>query len=615
MTEDSSVYAFGPYELDATRRKLSRGGEPIALTPKAFDVLVLLVRNSGRVVEKESILRSVWPDTVVDEGNLAFQISTLRKAVGPDVIATIPGRGYQLAAAVHIVDAVEVALEERTTTTITTEVPWAVITVALLAIAVVAFMILRKPRPSAPDTIRTVAVLPFKPIVAAQRDEALELGMADALIARISRLRDVTVRPLTAVRQYSAIEQDAIDAGRELEVDAVLDGSILSADGRIRVNARLLRVDDGQQIWHGQFDSADSDIFAVQESLSQRLAGAVAPNLSAAERERRLGRSDTTNLDAYRAYAVGRLNMFNVRSDRYDAAIGEFRRAIDLDPGFANAWASLAESYANLHISSDRPPGPSFDLAKDAAARALELDPDNADAHAVLGTVAFFHDWDWNAAERHLRRAIELNPSDGWHHFKYAHLLSNTGRHDEAEREALEAVRLEPHSAMINTMAGQFYLHAGRYPAAEKQLQHALRIAPDFWVAHLTIGKVFERTGRNELARSHYEKARAGSGENVEPLSMLAHLSAIEGKTADANRLIDDLLVIRKQRYFTAAKLALPYAGTGNKDEAFRWLERACTERDVGLIFINVNPRWKDAGLRDDPRWANVENCVNLPRQ
>jgi adenylate cyclase len=616
MSEAPLVYAFGPYVLDAARRKLTRGGQPIALTPKAFDVLVLLVRNDGRVVEKEAILRDVWPDTIVDEGNLAFQISTLRKVVGAELIATVPGRGYQLAAPVQPGDAVEIVVEERTTASVTTEVRrFAVVVLVLVVAAMVlgVWFLKRNPDPPAgKGTIESLAVLPFTPIVASQRDEALEIGMADALIARISRLKTVAVRPLASVRGFAGLDRDPIAAGRALGVDAVLEGSILNANGRIRVQARLLRVADGRQIWHGQFDQAGADIFSVQESISVPLADAVAPNLTADERSV-LRRPDTGNREAYRAYTLGRALFFHVRSDRFDRAVEHFEEAVKLDPSYAKAWAALAETHAVLPISSDRPSPESFVQARKAAARALELDPQLADAHSVMGSVAFYYEWDWKESERRHRLAIALNPNDGWYRFKYAHLLSNTGRHEEAQLQMAEALALEPYAPMINTMAAQVFLHAERYDLAERQLTHTLQIAPDFWIAHLVLGKVLERTGRREAARSHYETARRGSGENVEPLSMLAHLSAIEGKTAEAQARIEEMLAIRKARYFTPSKLALPYAGLGNRDEAFRWLQRACAERDVGLLFIDVNPRWKDAGMRDDPRWKAVADCVKLP--
>lgn len=619
-------YAFGPFVLDIGRRTLLRDGKPLALTPKAFDLLAVLVRRGGMVVDKETILREVWPDTIVDEGSLTFQVSALRKALsehsgGERIIATIPGRGYQLVVPVREGDAMEMTIEERGVTTLTYEeshqpaggsvrmVLWSAVLLALAAILVSVVVLSRRP-PEISGSDRSLAVLPFKPIVASQRDEALELGMADALIARISSLQDVTVRPLTAVRRYRGLEDDPLAAGRNLGVHSVLDGSIHSAEGRVRVVARLLRVTDGRQIWQGRFEVADVEIFAVQDSISDRIVRALALELTPDEKER-LERSSTTSLEAYRAYSIGRLHMSRLRGDEIDKAIGHFKRAIELDPTYTLAHAALGDCYAMLPISQDRPSKPNFDEARKTIERLIALSPDSADAYAIRGGIRFWGEWDWEGAEADYRRALELNPNHSLAHLRYAHLLSNTGRHDESAREAADALRLEPLSALLNGLAGMFRVQAKDYEGAIRQLEHTLEIEPDFWIAHLNLGKSYELMQRYDLAEKHYRSALERSDKNNEPLSMIGHLHGLRGQRAEAEQIANQLISLSKERYIPPTKIALVFAGMGDHAKAIEWLEKGCADRDVGMTFLNVNPRWDR--LRGEPGFAAIEKCVGLP--
>lgn len=623
----TTTYFFGPFALDIGRRTLLREGKPVALTPKAFDLLAALVKRGGVVVDKETILGEVWPDTVVDEGSLTFQISALRKALseqtgGERIIATIPGRGYQLVVPVREAEAMEMTIEERGITTLTYEMSqreegrslrtlvWPVALVAVAVILVVFAVLSRRP-PVGSGADRSLAVLPFKPIVGSQRDEALELGMADALIARISSLQDVTVRPLTAVRRYRGLEDDPLAAGRDLGVDSVLDGSIHSAGGRVRVVARLLRVTDGRQLWQGKFEVADAEIFGVQDAISDRIVGALALELTPDEKER-LERSSTTSLEAYRAYSIGRLHMWRLRGDEIDEAIGHFKRAIELDPTYTLAHAALGDCYAMLPISQDRPSKPNFDEARKTIERLIALSPNSADAYAIRGGIRFWGEWDWEGAEADYRRALELNPNHSLAHLRYAHLLSNIGRHDESAREAAEALRLEPLSALLNGLAGMFRLQAKDYEGAIRQLEHTLEIEPDFWIAHLNLGKCYELMQRYDLAEEHYRSALERSDKNNEPLSMIGHLHGLRGQRAEAEKVASQLIAISKERYVPPTKIALIYAGMGDHAKAIEWLGKGCADRDVGMTFLNVNPRWDR--LRGDPGFAAIERCVGLPR-
>lgn len=624
MRSTGSLYAFGPFLLDPSRRLLQKDGVTVPLTPKAFDVLYVLLRHNGDLVTKDALLRAAWPDTVVDESSLTFQISVLRKVLdeksdGVRYIATVSGRGYQFVGDVEM-EAREVVVEERERTTVAIEESapsrslraWVLTAVAVVAVLIAAWLWTRQ-RNATPATrgeLRSLAVLPFKPIVVADRDESLELGMADALIARISSVDGVIVRPLTAVRRYSAIDSDPFVAGRELRVDAVVDGSIHRNGDRVRVRARLLRVSDGRQLWQEEFDHRYGEIFDMQTSLSSRVAGALGLHLSAQEASR-LERRPTENLEAFRAYAMGRVHQLRVRPGDLATSVRYFERAIELDPQYAAAYAGLADVRASLPISADDPPAEHFRLARAAAEKALALDPRLSDAYAARASVRFWNEWDWPGAESDLRQAIALNAGNALARLRLAHFLSNLGRHDEARRQALEAQKLEPLSPIMASLSAQFTMQSGDLPRATQELQRVLRDHPGFWHARLNLGKVLEEQGLYEQALAELRTAHSQTGSNIEAQVMIGYLHGVRGNVREARAIADELVAMRRSRYVPPTKIALVYTGLGDRDTALTWLSRACEERDLGLTFLYANPRWKR--LKDHPRFGEIQRCVNLP--
>jgi len=485
---------------------------------------------------------------------------------------------------------------------------------ALLFIAVVAafrFRSSREPPKSAPAVpIRTLAILPFKPLVASQRDEALEMGMADTLIAKISTIDGLTVRPLAAVRRYGSVEQDPLAAGRALDVDAVLDGSIHDSATQISVTVRLLRVADGRQLWSGRFDTPSSSVFSLHDRISSAIAGELSLKLTEEQRTR-LRQRDTHNPEAYRAYLLGRFYSDRADRDRYLKAIEYFQRAIALDSRYALAYTGLAYVHASLPICCDDPAGPSSAAVRDAVNKALAIDPGLAQAHAILGREAFLFEWDWTRAEDELRRSLQLDASNAEAHRAYGHLLSNTGRHSEALREIDEALRLDPLSLMNNTMRGMFLLQGGEVDPAITAEKRVLEIEPDFWVARMVLGNAYVRKAMVVEALTEFRLAYAHSAGATEPRARTAHLLAITGRKQEARKILSELTAMSKGRYVPPYNLAMIHAGLGEHAEAVRELQRACAERDVRLIFISVEPLWNV--LHGEPGWAEVERCVDLP--
>jgi DNA-binding winged helix-turn-helix (wHTH) protein/TolB-like protein/Flp pilus assembly protein TadD len=638
VSEDNPhIYEFGEFRLDAARRLLLRRDDdrPVKLTSKAFDTLLYMVRHCGVVIEKDELMRAVWPDTIVEENNLNQNISALRRALGERqgenrYIATVPGRGFSFVAEVKALAGVqepegaglpepvasptEVApiyspqLKRRAGGLIGRVWPAIFVGVIAAALSVGAFYLWRaRPQTSATVPVRNIAVLPFKPLVPESRDEALELGMADTLIAKLSNIREIIVRPISSVRRYSGVEQDPIAAGRELGAEAVLDGTIQRWGDRIRVTARLLSVGDNRTLWAGSFDGAFGDIFAVQDSITDKVVGELAPRLTGEERER-LTKRYTASTAAYELYLKGRFFMSLARPRK---AIEFFEQAVGRDPNFALAYAGLADIYSRLPIAANVPSREAIPRAKEAALKALEFDDKLGEAYTALGWINFYYEWDWEGSEADHRRALEINPEDFSAHLGYAHLLSNMGRSEEALREVDQALRLDPLSPLANALKGQFLFYARRYPEAKEQLHKTLEINPTFWVALLQLGRSYEREGRYEEALEAYRKARESSGSTA-PLSLIGYTSAASGRRDEAARTLLELRALSEKEYVPPYNVATIYNGLGNSDETLRWLARAYGGRDVHMVFLGIDPQW-DA-LRNDLRFVRLMGRMNLTK-
>jgi DNA-binding winged helix-turn-helix (wHTH) protein/TolB-like protein/Flp pilus assembly protein TadD len=635
---EPQIYEFGDFRVDVPRRLLLRSGEAVPLRPRVFDALLCLVRHHGQVVEKDELMRSIWPDAFVEENNLNQSVSTLRRALGETsgenrYVATVPGRGYRFVAEVRTRSADvpdgEAAqqvprvpdVSNRRALTGGSAVPvgtrrpelrtW-LLPMALLASAIVIVMaasVIWNAR-QVPSSFRQIAVLPFKPLVVETRDGALELGMAETLIAKLSNIKDVTVRGLGAVRRYGGQEQDPVMAGRALGVEAVLDGQIQRWGNRIRVTTRLVSVSDGKQLWAGQFDEEATDLFAVQDSISERVARELALELTAEEKERLVKRY-TNDPQAYELYLRGRFLVSQSKRDSITKAIGFFEEAIRRDPNYALAYVGLADSYDRMPISSDMPSREAFPRAKQAALRALEIDERLVEADTILAWIALWHEWDWEGAGQKFRRALNSNPNDPFAHIGYSHLLSDLGRHDEALREADAALRLDPVSLLTSALKAHFLYQARRYQEGIDTLHESLQLDPTYWIGQLTLGKNYLAAGRVEEALEAFQKAKELAGGASEPIAQIGYTYAVSGRRHEAERAVRELLGISEARYVPPWNVALVYHGLGNTTEALRWLEQAYEERDVHMVFLAVDPKW-DA-LRRDERFVSILKRMKLP--
>jgi DNA-binding winged helix-turn-helix (wHTH) protein/TolB-like protein/Tfp pilus assembly protein PilF len=635
-----SIYEFGPFRLDTARRTLFRDGEPVGLAPKALDMLVVLVTHRGEVLEKDKLMDLLWPDSIVEEANLPLNVSALRKALGESpgerkYIVTIPGTGYKFAAEVHAVELREkdslvigtaysrdkVAIEEAThggeapfqgrlVTRVSARL-WSRASLLTLGIivgmAAVGWYAWRTKSQPDPVIVRSLAVMPF--VTLGDTDEQLGMGLADVLITRLSGLRTIMIRPTSSVLRYAGGRRGASEIGRELGVESVLEGTVQRSDGRIRITARLLRAADGMPLWAGQFDALSSDIFSVEDAISEQLAERLASHLNT-EQRLALARHDTQTPQAHALFLKGRYQVEKRTPEGSRKAIEFFTEALSLDPNSALSYTGLAEAYLSATMTGGMVPNEAFPLMKRAAMRALELDPLLADAYCMRGVTKFWHEWDYAGAERDFKRAIEINPNLALAHEYYGHLLSNLAEPDEALRESARALEIDPTSLVFNTLRGQKLMYARRYDDAIAHLRKSLEFEPNFWMTHLTLAKVYECKGMYENAISEYQEARRLSPSSSESTSYLGHTYAVMKRRNEANEAIKELKQMSLKGYVAPKGIALIYAGLGEQDSMYDWLEKAYEGRDVGLAFIKVEPRWDP--YRSDPRFADLMRRVGF---
>jgi DNA-binding winged helix-turn-helix (wHTH) protein/TolB-like protein len=605
-------YEFGPFRLDADRHRLLRDGQLVPLPPKAMEALTVLIKHPGELLEREELMQAVWADTFVEDANLTVAISNLRKALGQngdtaEYIETIPRVGYRFTAEVREIrqEAAPFIVEKHTlsktvieeetedppdsvTLATTSELPGISALSALskrpqtvlgavcvlLAIALTAVYLRRgedrRPAltPSVVPTINSLAVLPPKNMTN-EGDNSLSLGIADALITRLGSLSKPIVRPTSAVTRYIGTQENSVDVGRALNVDAVLEGTVQRSNGRMRVTLRLVDVASGAQVWAGTFNEPDGDVFKLQDSISQQVAQVLSGELTHSERTL-LTKRQTQNVDAYALYLKGNY-FWNKRGGEVEKSIEYFRKAIELDPNFAQAYVGLANVYA---VTSNRSPE-----AETLIEKALRLDSTLAEAHATYGFIKMFHHWDWVEAEKALDHAIVLNPNSPIvHHWKGVY-LSLRGRLDEAKAEMHRALELDPLSLIIAADIGQLHFFAREYEQAESQCRKVLELDPNFTLAHQYLFNIYVLQGKADAARE--------AGVTVGRLA---------GVSSEHSPFIQ----------------AAGYALMGNNDRAIASLERAWEEHVFLLPFINVDPHFD--GLRADPRFVDLLRRLNSPR-
>ncbi|HEU4391482.1 MAG TPA: tetratricopeptide repeat protein [Blastocatellia bacterium] len=628
---------------------LLRNGEPVPLPPKVYDTLLALVENDGHIIEKKELMKAVWPDTFVEEANLTVNISMLRKALGEGVsedqyIETVPRRGYRFVSIVTRVnkEGADFFAEERGNTSAVIEEKGGVeaeaersgegerpssptgssatlprsrsfslavgLSALLVGLSVIVYYAWTE-RAQHGLKVRSIAVLPFKPLVAESRDEPLEMGMCDALITRLGGLNQLVVRPTSSVVMYNKSGQDPLATGRELGVDALLDGYVQRSGDKIRVTAQLLSVADGKHLWSGQFNENFTDIFAIEDSISRQMVEALLLKLTGEEQDR-VTKHYTEDTEAYQLYLKGRYFQDKKTPEGWKKSIDYFQQAIEKDPKYSLAFAGLADSYAGLSIRADMHPQDSAKKERAAAMHALQLDDTIAEAHASRARVIYRYDWDWAGAESEFKRAFELSPNNSLAHQNYSNFLTAMGRHQEAISEIKRARELEPISVSVNVLVARALYFAREYDEAIEQCQKNLEMDPNFGESHLFLGRSYKEKRMYEEALAELQKARDLLRGSAEVLSLIGHTYAVSGRHVEAQKVLQELQGQSKQRYVSPYHIAMVYAGLGEQDEAFQWLEKAYEDRESRMTILKFVPEFDS--LRKDSRFADLVKRVGL---
>lgn len=651
--ERTERYAFGDFVLERSQQRVqNRAGETLSLTPRLFAALLFFVERPGELVDKETLFRELWPDLVVEENNLSQVISALRRELGDDTqasryIQTVPRRGFRFVAVVTPLpaeisnDAVPSAVPQSDAASIETaaaQLPHEVKEIhsasnklseteaakrrtlnltligaaAVLSGAGLGWLAYRQSNSVAPLANTTIAVLPFKPLVNDGRDELFEIGMADSLIARLSMLPNVIVRSVGSVRRYAGYEQDALKAARELDVAWIVDGSIQRRDDQIKITARLLSVSNQVAEWSGSFNEKVSSVFDLQDTISERIARILAPKLYATRGTQTKAKLDggTRNADAYQLYLAARHHAQGIRAAGLRKSVALYHQAIDVDPNYALAFAGLAETYRRMVFGADVSPIEAFEPAKIAAKRALVIAPNLAEAHAALGWVLFWFDYDWPGAERVFRDAIAVNANVSEAHFGLGHLLICVGRVDEGIQHIATARELDPMSLIINSLEAGFLLGRGKRDEASKRITRALEIDPDFWITHLTMGGLFLFDKKPDAALGSFRRADALADESTQAVATVGAQLARMGRLDEARAVLKKLLVRQTERYVPPTSVATIYAALGENNLALDALERAYTVRDSRLCYMKNDGRW--SALRAEPRFVALMQRMKL---
>ena len=554
-------YEFGPFRVDTRERQLIRNGEVVPLRPKVFDILLMLVQNSGHILTKDDVLNHVWANTAVEEGNISRTISTLRNALGERphehrYIETIPWRGYRFVANVKEIRAEDFG-----------------------------------------KTIGSIAVLPFVNADADVKTEYLADGITEGVITSLAQSTNLRVISRNSVFRYKGCEIETQNIGRKLKVQVLLLGRVVRTDDLLSISVELIDTEDDRHLWGAQYIRNPSDLFQTYETIARSIRERLRLEPTVSEQQHRPAHQ------AYVSYLKGRYYFNKLTPDGVQTAIDHLQQAIEQDSSYSLAYAALGDCHNYLAHR---------DEARHALLKALELDETLGETHASLGFFKFLYDWDFSGAEDEFKRALNLSPTYAEAHHWYAIYLANIGRHDEADQHARRAIEFDPLSLLMNmTPALNFYL-AREHDKAFEELQKVIEMEPNFVAARSVMGNVLVQKGLYEEAIPEFSKAqeliKGATGAEVSVKALMAHAYAKSGNKHDALKLLEEVSLFDGASPYLIAGI---HAALGNRDAAFERLNEAYDRREVQLVSLKVDPSLD--GVREDQRFSELVNRVGLP--
>jgi len=640
---------FGLFEVDTRSGELHRQGSKVNLQEQPFQALVLLLERPGEVVTREELNKRLWPqDTFVDfERGLNKAINKLRAALRDDAekpcfIETLPQHGYrfiaplegalpwspldsadQAAPAVNQ-EAVDLMVEkpaaeipESSGTRPQRRTLWlAFLACAFLVVFLVGFNAggLRQRLWGSPDPsgIRSLAVLPLENLSHDPEQEYFADGMTEALTTELAQISALKVISHTSVVQFKGTKKSLPQIAQELGVDAVVEGAVQRSGDKVGITVQLIHAPSDRHLWAKSYERGLRDVLALQREVAQAITDEIKAKLTPPEKAR-LASARPINSEAYENYLRGRFLLSTQGDVEARKGMAYFQRAIQKDPNYALAYAGLAESYITLSQpwNGDLTPQEALPQAEAAARKALEIDDSLGEAQLALARVSLYH-WDWPAAEKEYRRALELNPNDAMAHGWYGEYLEAMARNEEAIVELRQAIALDPLNSNHVTHLGSVFYHARQYDQGIREFQKALGLEPDMIYAHQALGWVYEQKKMYREAIAEQEKGVNLTNRDAFAVASLGMVLGESGRKREARKLLEELQERSKQRYISPCLIALVQIGLGNRDQAIESLEQGYTDRDQGMMYLKVDPQMDD--LRSDPRFQDLLRRVGLPQ-
>ena len=628
------VLRFSVFEVDLRTGELHKQGLKVKLHGQPFQVLALLLERPGELVTREEIREKLWPgDTFIDfEHSVNSSIKRLREALGDDpaaprFIETLPRHGYRFIAQVDGGAMQEFSLPITGSGAIQESPPrrnWVVALAGSLLVAVVAALfalniaglrdrVLRSGRAvrEPPLQIQSIAVLPFENLSHDPEQEYFADGMTEELITNLGKFSALRVISRTSVMQYKRTQKPLPQIARELNVDAIVEGTVQRSENRMRITANLLHAPSDRHLWAERYERDLRDVLALQGEVARAIASEIEIKVTPNE-QLRIGGSRPVNPEAYDAYLRGRYQ-WNMRTEEsLEKATEYFQKAIEKDPRYAPAYAGLADCYAIFGDNGFRRPREVFPQARTAAMRALEIDPTLAEAHTSLASVMKAYEWDWAGAEREFRRAIELNPNYSTARQFHGELLESVGRYEEAIAELKRACQLDPFAPRTYGILAWILYLARRNDQGIEEVQKGLEVDWHNAVLFYVRGEIYLQKGMFERALADFRKAESLLPGPYYPRLGLVRAYAVSGRKREALKELDELNEISRHRYVMPTSLALAYSELGDKELAFAWLEKAYQERDPWLgLTLKSEPGFDR--LQSDPRFHDLVRRMNFP--